>query len=762
MVVETTTDGGGEGHIGTKVGPRGGVEDPYPAVYPSSAPTIEKPGQDPKGKRLPNNERPDPRATARRAAKWEAKVSIVVKGGKKAPTGLVEGQTVVLEAKAMRRAGKRWVAVDPLFDGEFGWSVVAGPPEKVRLDWIAVGDLARAMRDEAGAKVDPTVDPTAAPPDGEANEAEALNPGEARVTALASIGKVSVGCTFFFKVKGRRGKETLKKREAKVQLTLLPSEIQVDVHKRKKKNAPEPITFIASQGLSLEAAVTPRAAADGASYAWTCPAPFQPESETTPKPRHFIKPELGAGQAEARGEVGCQVVLSGRPVEKGKGKISVRAIDASIELALSESGPYAPASEFRFLGAAEIHARVPSLPDGVTVKWRIRRTSPAGGATLWPKGQAVRVALPESPDWSQKYAFELRASLIEEGEVLFRVTERVEDGATIELITEKTGGEWLAVRRVPPVVGLGAKVRARLHGIPPEIDIRWELTSEVSSDGPVETRSAQEEVELELPVAGETAERIEHTLSAGLLYPGVDETASSLPTIEERITWLYEPPKDLNSYVNSVIGDLMAPGSGKTDKGYALHGVASYSGVTEDLYYKGEEGPERVARGSTQKPGASYCSGITFEVWLRACAKAAEKPLGELKIQGLSADALDVGDFHKRWYIITSCDGPRSAFELYPKLGRTVAVVHDGGAALGNPEEAAAGDFVQIWRLKPDGHTVVFVDWLKADGQIVGVRCWSANTGTNGIGVREEKLKSHRGRVREIHVARAFVPPIEE
>jgi hypothetical protein len=95
--------------------------------------------------------------------------------------------------------------------------------------------------------------------------------------------------------------------------------------------------------------------------------------------------------------------------------------------------------------------------------------------------------------------------------------------------------------------------------------------------------------------------------------------------------------------------------------------------------------------------------------------------------------------------------GPSAALEEFG-LGRTIEA-----------DEALPGDFIQIWRTikkgkkSPTGHSVIFLDWVKNEaGKISGIKYWSSQPGTKGIGNRVEYfgpdggingLNTHFGRV---------------
>ncbi len=146
-----------------------------------------------------------------------------------------------------------------------------------------------------------------------------------------------------------------------------------------------------------------------------------------------------------------------------------------------------------------------------------------------------------------------------------------------------------------------------------------------------------------------------------------------------------------------------------------------YTGTTRDLIYKGET----VARGDGK--GSAYCCGLTFEVFVRTWERLCEQADRPFDIAGLSAKELL--QLRRRWYVATDdrsgCQGALVAVGL----GRKV-----------EPKEARPGDFVQLWRGSGSGHSVIFLGWERRGGEVTGIRYWSTQTATDGIGEHTERL----------------------
>jgi len=167
------------------------------------------------------------------------------------------------------------------------------------------------------------------------------------------------------------------------------------------------------------------------------------------------------------------------------------------------------------------------------------------------------------------------------------------------------------------------------------------------------------------------------------------------------------------------------------DGTHGYNWAPGFDGVTYDLLYKGEV----VAKSEAQK--RTYCCGLTFEVYLSACERWA-------KLQGKDSYTLGnlepwgVKKMKSDWFVATGKRG--GALDALVSRGLGITVL---------PEEAQAGDFLQLWRPNGSGHSVILLE-LTADK----IRYWSTQPATKGIGERSEKRYS------ELYIARAFVPTI--
>ena len=72
-------------------------------------------------------------------------------------------------------------------------------------------------------------------------------------------------------------------------------------------------------------------------------------------------------------------------------------------------------------------------------------------------------------------------------------------------------------------------------------------------------------------------------------------------------------------------------------------------------------------------------------------------------------------------------------------------------------DEAEAGDFVQLWRHSGSGHSCIFRAWVRDDDdEIVGLRYWSTQSSTDGIGERVERFGTAGSAVKrdELYIVR--------
>ncbi|MCB9741661.1 MAG: hypothetical protein H6741_02025 [Alphaproteobacteria bacterium] len=224
---------------------------------------------------------------------------------------------------------------------------------------------------------------------------------------------------------------------------------------------------------------------------------------------------------------------------------------------------------------------------------------------------------------------------------------------------------------------------------------------------------------------------------------GFDASGEALAT--DHITITPEAGAEApDSEFNALILDLAA--SYPQDGTYAYYwpSTGSWSGSTRDLWYQGE----RVADDGGYS--ACYCSGITWELYLRAWQEYEGMTGGDPDdLNGMFAD--DVREMRRDWYVRDLYGpGPSVALEAYG-LGYEVQSFDD----------YQPGDFIQFWRTSGSGHTAVFMGWeYDDDGSRSGIRYLSCQGSTDGYGVNAEYFGSFNGAIDpvSVYVGRAAMP----
>jgi hypothetical protein len=120
-----------------------------------------------------------------------------------------------------------------------------------------------------------------------------------------------------------------------------------------------------------------------------------------------------------------------------------------------------------------------------------------------------------------------------------------------------------------------------------------------------------------------------------------------------------------------------------------------------------------------------HCSGITFEVYVRALQRAAGEGASGPSPEELLA-------LKESWYVREegSDGGPVDA------LAR-----HGLGQSITDPEQLQPGDFVQWWRNNKKGHSAIFIQHTRnGDGSLRGMVYWSAQGTSKGIGQRRVSI----------------------
>lgn len=201
-------------------------------------------------------------------------------------------------------------------------------------------------------------------------------------------------------------------------------------------------------------------------------------------------------------------------------------------------------------------------------------------------------------------------------------------------------------------------------------------------------------------------------------------------------------PADFNEVVLDLVDSYPQDGTFE----YYWPQSGSWSGGTRDVTYQGE------LVGSGGGYSACYCSGITWEVYLRAWQEwAAQNGVDADDLNGVSADA--IWDMRRDWYVRDLYGpGPSIAMENYG-LGTEVTSFDDW----------QPGDFVQFWRTSGTGHTAVFMGWVTDDaGNRLGMDYVSCQGSTDGYAINDEYFGSHSGALdpANMYAGRGWLPEL--
>lgn len=168
---------------------------------------------------------------------------------------------------------------------------------------------------------------------------------------------------------------------------------------------------------------------------------------------------------------------------------------------------------------------------------------------------------------------------------------------------------------------------------------------------------------------------------------------------------------------------------------------ANYNGVTRNINYKNS----LIAKAHPSGNRASHCTGITFEVFFRAM-QARNRDLGISidDFNGMTAN--DLRNFMQLWYVA----GAKTSYNLAAAVER-----YGLGTRIYHLPDAKPGDFVDFSRTNGTGHTVVLINWIWQDNEIVGLKYWSSQGSTNGISYNTEYFTPKGGIMRSpVYIAR--------
>jgi hypothetical protein len=224
-----------------------------------------------------------------------------------------------------------------------------------------------------------------------------------------------------------------------------------------------------------------------------------------------------------------------------------------------------------------------------------------------------------------------------------------------------------------------------------------------------------------------------------------------------------------NHYTISAINDWTRfPKDGTHPYCWSYYGDTC--GANWGQIYDGRYGGETLFPGG----GDCFCSGHTLEIFLRAYRLwlddrgFTESVLFSYAGAVLPVASVDLGSFYQWWqgFGVASTASSAQAFER-AGIGREL-----------DPAEwdsALPGDYANLSRSTGSGHAVIFIDWIRSGGEIVGLRYYGCNgsghscpdpddpldtTGNSGPSFATEYFTDHGGTVipRYLFIGRVFLP----
>lgn len=215
------------------------------------------------------------------------------------------------------------------------------------------------------------------------------------------------------------------------------------------------------------------------------------------------------------------------------------------------------------------------------------------------------------------------------------------------------------------------------------------------------------------------------TFEAPLYFELVDDR--NIFVMDSTFLTIRQPYKiDFNEYSVEILEEY------PTDGTHPYSWVNTYTGVTQDLYYKGE----RIAKANPDGSKSCYCCGLTFEDFFLAMQRLNEELGKGEDVNNMTA--ADMRYFIYLWFVQSMWgDGPGIAMTSFG-IGDNISDI----------SKVKKGDYLQFWRTTGSGHSVVFIDWITNFwGDTTGIQYWSTQGSTNGINYNTEYFAGQGGTV---------------
>jgi hypothetical protein len=169
--------------------------------------------------------------------------------------------------------------------------------------------------------------------------------------------------------------------------------------------------------------------------------------------------------------------------------------------------------------------------------------------------------------------------------------------------------------------------------------------------------------------------------------------------------------------------------------------TAKRLGVSEDVYFLD------VKLAEAGDDPCVYCIGFIFQIYMKTLNDYMMEH-NIKKIGFLNKD--NAKTFRRVFYGVTS---KKTCVQALTEYGLGVEVPD---ISLAEP-----GDLIQFWRVGKTGHCVIFISSVKnPEGDIMGIRFWSAQGTTNGVSYKTENFIKYKGSVDpfQVYIVRLVAP----
>lgn len=208
------------------------------------------------------------------------------------------------------------------------------------------------------------------------------------------------------------------------------------------------------------------------------------------------------------------------------------------------------------------------------------------------------------------------------------------------------------------------------------------------------------------------------------------------------------PNQSLNPYILRAVSEYPTDGSYQT---LPEELVGASIGTTRDIHYLGQ----MFWRGDPLH--RSYCLGLAFEVFIRACDLRALDVSGRTEFHLRGVDLYGFRGFRASFYGSGGAAGRGDRSIIDTLVSREL------GVEIRELDSARPGDLLQFSRNSGTAHAAVFLGWLYSpDNRRIAIHYWGAQG--DGISEATEYIGHLRHQVNPSHIfiVRAFLPNLPQ